>query len=134
MRLIQDCIEILPIAIRARGLAIYNICVSLAGFLNQYLNPVGLASIGWKCEQDLCTWLTADYIVYDVWIAFELVIVFLFFKETRYMSLEETAVVYDGQAVVEDISRKGALAVEGHAQVNEKMDGPVTQVVTAELV
>lgn len=45
-----DCIEILPIAIRARGLAIYNLSVSLAGFLNQYLNPVGLANIGWKCE------------------------------------------------------------------------------------
>jgi hypothetical protein len=110
-----DCIEILPIAIRARGLAIYNLSVSLAGFLNQYLNPVGLANIGWKCEwrcghdsttdhpphittlsliivtQSHPPGLTArragtdsgaDYIVYDVWIAFELAIVYFFFPET----------------------------------------------------
>lgn len=44
------CIEILPIAIRARGLAIYNISVSLAGFVNQYVNPIGLEKLGWKCE------------------------------------------------------------------------------------
>jgi hypothetical protein len=44
------CIEILPIAIRARGLAIYNISVSLAGFVNQYLNPIGIQNLGWKCE------------------------------------------------------------------------------------
>ncbi|RSH90986.1 hypothetical protein EHS25_010162 [Saitozyma podzolica] len=97
------CIEILPIAIRARGLAIYNLSVSLAGFLNQYLNPVGLANIGWKY-----------YIVYDVWIAFELAIVYFFFPETSNTSLEETAAMFDGAAIVEDIAMKGQQAVEGH--------------------
>jgi hypothetical protein len=45
-----DCIEILPLSIRARGLAIYNLSVSLAGFVNQYVNPIGLQKLGWKCE------------------------------------------------------------------------------------
>jgi hypothetical protein len=149
-----DCIEILPIAIRARGLAIYNLSVSLAGFLNQYLNPVGLANIGWKCEwrcghdstsdhpphiitlslviltQSHPPGLTArrsgtdsgaDYIVYDVWIAFELVIVYLFFPETKNNSLEETAAMFDGAEIVEDIAMKGQQAVDGHvSQVVEQ--------------
>jgi len=45
----SDCIEILPLSIRARGLAIYNLSVSLAGFVNQYVNPIGLQNLGWKC-------------------------------------------------------------------------------------
>ncbi|WVQ82793.1 hypothetical protein IAT38_004925 [Cryptococcus sp. DSM 104549] len=94
------CIEILPIAIRARGLAIYNISVSCAGFVNQYLNPVGLQNIGWKF-----------YIVYDVWIAFELVVVFFFFRETRGMSLEETAAIFDGEGAVQEIAAKGQAAL-----------------------
>jgi hypothetical protein len=50
---LPDCIEILPLAIRARGLAIYNLSVSLAGFVNQYVNPIGLQKLGWKCESFL---------------------------------------------------------------------------------
>lgn len=53
-----DCIEILPLAIRARGLAIYNLSVSLAGFVNQYVNPIGLQKLGWKCESLLRSWRT----------------------------------------------------------------------------
>lgn len=51
------------------------------------------------------------YIVYDVWILFELCIVFFFFKETRGMSLEETAAIFDGQDAVQDIAARGNAAV-----------------------
>ena len=54
---------------------------------------------------------TKDYIIYDVWIAFEVVFVYFFFKETQGMSLEETAAIFDGQEYVEDITRKGDLGV-----------------------
>ncbi|KAK1920766.1 general substrate transporter [Papiliotrema laurentii] len=109
------CIEILPLAIRARGLAVYNLSVSLAGFVNQYLNPVGIQNLGWKY-----------YIVYDVWIFFELVIVFFFFKETQGMSLEGTAALYDGALAVEGIAASGAAATEkarGVEDVEEKEQG-----------
>ncbi|KAK4689144.1 hypothetical protein P7C73_g973, partial [Tremellales sp. Uapishka_1] len=95
-------IEILPISIRGRGLAIYNLSVSLAGVLNQYLNPVGLANIGWKF-----------YIVYDIWICFELVIVYFFFKETSGMSLEETAAIFDGPEAIREIAAEGQTAIHG---------------------
>ena len=70
--------------------------------------------------------LTPDYIVYDVWIFFELVIVFFFFKETQGMSLEETAALYDGALAVEGIAASGAAATEkarGVEDVEEKEQG-----------
>jgi hypothetical protein len=71
--------------------------------------------------------------VYDVWLAFELAIVYFFFRETRGMSLEETAAIFDGQEAVHEIAARGETAVaqaggpvyetkehmEGEPQVNE---------------
>lgn len=51
------------------------------------------------------------YIVYDVWILFELIVVYFFFKETQGMSLEATAAIFDGPGAVEDIAAKGELAM-----------------------
>jgi len=45
------------------------------------------------------------YIVYCVWIAFELVVVFFFFKETQGMSLEETSAIFDGPEAVRTLAR-----------------------------
>ena len=47
---------------------------------NQYVNPIAIKHIGWKY-----------YIVYDVWIAVELIVVYFFYIETRYTPLEEIA-------------------------------------------
>ena len=71
------------------------------------------------------TRLTIVYIVYDVWIFFELVIVFFFFRETQGLSLEETAALYDGQLAVDNIAAGGAAATEkarmGHMEdIDEK--------------
>lgn len=41
----------------------------------------------------------ADYIVYDVWLALELAVVYFLFIETGNGSLEETAALLDGVAV-----------------------------------
>ena len=47
---------------------------------NQYVNPIALGHIKWKY-----------YIVYDVWLVVELVVVYFFYIETRYTPLEEIA-------------------------------------------
>ena len=47
----------------------------------RYTNPIALGAIGWKY-----------YIVYDVWLLFELVFCYLFIVETRNHTLEETSV------------------------------------------
>jgi len=53
---------------------------------NQYVNPIALKHIGWKY-----------YIVYDVWIVIELIVVYFFYIETRYTPLEEIAKHFDGE-------------------------------------
>lgn len=56
---------------------------------NQYVNPIAMDNIGWKY-----------YIVYDVWIAVELVVVYFFYIETRYTPLEEIAKHFDGEVSI----------------------------------
>lgn len=61
------------------------LCVDLALFFNQYVNPIALKNIHWKY-----------YIFYCVWIAIELVVVYFFYIETRNTPLEEIAKHFDG--------------------------------------
>ncbi|KAK8128913.1 hypothetical protein PG984_010021 [Apiospora sp. TS-2023a] len=79
-------VEILPFHLRARGLVLYNLFVALALIFNQYANPIGVTNSGWKY-----------YITYDVWLAFEALVVYFLFVETGKLSLEETAAVLDGK-------------------------------------
>jgi hypothetical protein len=60
-------------------------CVDASLFFNSYVNPIALDKINWKY-----------YIVYDVWLAFELVIVYFFWVETRNTPLEEIVKLFDG--------------------------------------
>jgi hypothetical protein len=60
-------------------------CVDASLFFNSYVNPIALDKINWKY-----------YIVYDVWLAFELLIVYLFWVETRNTPLEEIVKYFDG--------------------------------------
>lgn len=78
--------EILPYSLRAKGMTAMFLMVDIALFFNQYVNPIALKHIAWKY-----------YIVYDVWIAVELVVVYFFYIETRYTPLEEIAKHFDGE-------------------------------------
>ncbi|KAK0123831.1 hypothetical protein ONS95_008825 [Cadophora gregata] len=101
-------VEILPYHLRARGLVLYNLFVAMALIFNQYANPVGVTNIKWKY-----------YIVYDVWLFVELLVVYFLFVETRGASLEETAAILDGveiqQQFVEGVTR--ATEKDGKSQV-----------------
>jgi hypothetical protein len=83
--LVAYAVEIVPYALRAKGLAIMFFCVNVALFFNNYVNPIALKAIRWKY-----------YIVYDVWLLVELVTVYLFYVETRGPTLEEMAKIFDG--------------------------------------
>ncbi|KKY18011.1 putative hexose transporter protein [Phaeomoniella chlamydospora] len=88
--LVGYTVEILPFNIRAKGMTVMFLCVDIALFFNQYVNPVALDNIGWKY-----------YIFYCVWLGFELVVVWFFYIETRNTPLEEIAKHFDGdQAIV----------------------------------
>jgi len=87
--LVGYCVEILPYNIRAKGMTMVFLCVDLALFFNQYINPIALDAIGWKY-----------YIVYCIWLAVELAIVYTFYIETKNTPLEEIAKHFDGDAAV----------------------------------
>lgn len=93
--------EILPYGIRAKGWTWLNFCVDSSLFFNQYVNAIALEAIQWKY-----------YMVYCVFIVFEILVVYFFIVETRYTPLEEIAKYFDGDAV--DV---GQIAV---AEVKEK--------------
>ncbi|TFK23349.1 hexose transporter [Coprinopsis marcescibilis] len=82
--IVSYTVEILPYAIRAKGLAVFNIAISLSLVFNQYVNPVALGKLEWRY-----------YIVYVVWLAVEFVFVYFFVIETKNRTLEETAALFD---------------------------------------
>ncbi|KAJ3035763.1 hypothetical protein HDV00_003435 [Rhizophlyctis rosea] len=85
--LVAYTVEILPFQIRAKGLAFMNFFVSLALVFNQYVNPIALSAITWKY-----------YLVFSVWLAFELIFAYFFIIETKGHTLEEIAALFDGKA------------------------------------
>ncbi|KAL3465719.1 general substrate transporter [Aspergillus heterothallicus] len=76
--------EILPYHIRAKGVALCWSFISIASLVNQYVNPIGLQSIGWKY-----------YFVYIVILVIEVLTFFFVFPETKGIPLEEVARVFD---------------------------------------
>jgi hypothetical protein len=92
-------------------------CVDAALFFNSYVNPVALSDLNWKY-----------YIVYDVWLAVELTVVYFFFIETRNTPLEEIVKYFDGDAAI----LGGDLATEKsrHFLVEEGIGktGDITQI------
>uniref|UniRef100_A0A0W0G2B7 Major facilitator superfamily (MFS) profile domain-containing protein n=1 Tax=Moniliophthora roreri TaxID=221103 RepID=A0A0W0G2B7_MONRR len=106
--IVSYSVEILPFAIRAKGFNVFNLTVSTAIIFNQYVNPIALDAITWKY-----------YVVYCCWLAFELLYVYLFVVETKGLTLEETAALFDGEEATERV------AVAGHKGegIAEKQSG-----------
>lgn len=80
------CSEILPYNIRAKGLALCLGTTALSGVLNQYVNPIGLSSLQWRF-----------YFVYIAILVIEVVCIWFLFVETKGPTLEEIAVLFDGE-------------------------------------
>lgn len=76
--------------------------IDLALFFNSYVNPVALDKLNWKY-----------YIVYDVWLFVELVVVYFFYIETRNTPLEEIVKYFDGETAL----LGGDLATEKARQI-----------------
>lgn len=80
-------VEILPYNLRAKGQAIYNIAQGSANAVNQWVNPIILEAIAWKY-----------YAVYIGILAFYVVIIYFYFPETKNLTMEQIALVIDGEA------------------------------------
>ncbi|KAJ5462519.1 hypothetical protein N7475_007463 [Penicillium sp. IBT 31633x] len=77
--------EILPYSMRAKGYTIMEFAMYIALFFNQYVNPIALENIQWRY-----------YIFYCCFLAVEVVVIWFFYVETRYMPLEEITKIFDG--------------------------------------
>lgn len=76
--LIAYTVEILPFKLRAKGMLIMNIAVNVALVMNNQVNPIPMDGV-WKGTE----WKL--YCVYTAWIAVELVVVYFFYVETKYV-------------------------------------------------
>ncbi|EEU33403.1 uncharacterized protein NECHADRAFT_56714 [Fusarium vanettenii 77-13-4] len=108
-------VEVLPYSIRAKGMATYIFSTKAAVFVNQYVNPIGLDSIGWKY-----------YLVYVVILAVESFIAYGWFIETKGKSLEEIAVLFDKeQAEPIRVSKvegdNAVVAMEEHVEADKRV-------------
>lgn len=79
--------EILPYGLRAKGFTWLNFCVTAALFFNQYVNAIALEALHWKY-----------YLVYCVFLLFEVFIIYFFIVETRYTPMEEISKFFDGDS------------------------------------
>ncbi|KAI0074450.1 hexose transporter [Panus rudis PR-1116 ss-1] len=90
--IVSYTVEILPYSLRAKGFNVFNFTISLALIFNQYVNPIALGHIAWKY-----------YIVYCCWLAFEFVYLYFMIIETKNLSLEETAALFDGEDATKNL-------------------------------
>ncbi|KAJ9656698.1 hypothetical protein H2201_008457 [Coniosporium apollinis] len=78
--------EIWPYRLRSRGLSVTYTATVLAIFFNIFINPIALESIGWRY-----------YIVFIVVLVTMIITVWFWYPETRGHSLEQMAVLFDGE-------------------------------------
>jgi sugar porter (SP) family MFS transporter len=90
--------EILPYNLRATGISYFSFIKGASSTINTYVNPVGMAAIGWKF-----------YFVYVGWIAVEWIVVYITFPETKGLALEEVAVIFDGEDAIIHVNQRAAL-------------------------
>ncbi|KAL2850180.1 MFS transporter [Aspergillus pseudoustus] len=94
--------EIFPFIQRSKGIAVMQMSVRVASVFNQFVNPIGMENIGWKF-----------FLAYVVWLAIETTTVYFFFPETQGPSLEEIALVIEGDdAAVGVVDSKKAIVEE----------------------
>ncbi|KAF6838426.1 major myo-inositol transporter iolT [Colletotrichum plurivorum] len=94
--------EVFPFIHRSKGIAIMQLANKGGTGFNQFVNPIGIANLKWRY-----------YLVYVVIIAVETFVIWLIYPETKGVSLEEVAVVMEGdRAHVERVENEKKLLHE----------------------
>ncbi|KAJ5974798.1 hypothetical protein N7481_008505 [Penicillium waksmanii] len=89
--------EVWPFALRARGVALYSMVLYAALLFNLFVNPIALAAIAWKY-----------YIVFVCILVAATITIFFTYPETRGFTLEEMAILFDGDGVYRTDLKEGA--------------------------
>jgi len=86
--------EIVPFSLRSKAHSVWAITQASFQVFNQYTNPIAFANIGWKY-----------YIVFDCIIVCIIIFLYLCVVETKGLTLEETAMIFDGVDAVADLQQ-----------------------------
>ncbi|KAF9000417.1 general substrate transporter [Cyathus striatus] len=123
--IVSYTVEILPYALRAKGFVVFNFAVSLSLIFNQYVNPIALKALGWKY-----------YLVYVFWLTFETAFCYFFIIETKNLTLEETAALFDGNDNVARIAEKAAeqAGISHHENAEKRSDTDSVEKATEEII
>jgi MFS family permease len=78
-------LEVLPFALRTKGMAIFSMCSYVSAFFNIFVNPIALEKLAWKY-----------YFVYIGVNLFAIVAIWFLYPETKGRLLEEVALIFDG--------------------------------------
>jgi len=81
-------VEILPYAIRSKGMGVWQLLQGVVVVINNYVNPVALDRIKY--------WF---YLVFIAVLVYLTLIIYFVFPETRGLTLEEVAVKFDGTSL-----------------------------------
>ncbi|KIX00192.1 uncharacterized protein Z518_10330 [Rhinocladiella mackenziei CBS 650.93] len=100
--------EVFPFIHRSKGVAITQFFSRGGSAFNQFVNPIGLQNITWHY-----------YIVYVVWLAIETTTIFFIYPETKGPSLEEVAMVMEGNNAKVEVIEIGALTGKSGVDVQE---------------
>ena len=99
-------VELFPFHVRAKGISVFQWFSRAAGFFNQFVNPIGIKSAGWKY-----------YISYCIFLLIEVLFVYFLFPETSGRTLEELAFLYEGKEREEQQKRvQEELHLEGNGK------------------
>ncbi|KAF5322525.1 hypothetical protein D9619_000188 [Psilocybe cf. subviscida] len=79
-------VELFPFHVRTKGIAVFQWFSRMAGFFNQFVNPIGIANAGSSL---------LSLVFYCIFLLFEVAFVFFLFPETSGRSLEELAFLYE---------------------------------------
>ncbi|KAH8734635.1 general substrate transporter [Ilyonectria robusta] len=99
-------VEVLSFEMRAKGMAFSNLAVNAAGLLNQFAWPVSMEKIGWK-----------TYIVFTIWDAIQVLVVYVLIPETKGRTLEELDEIFAAKNPVKTSTTKKILAVDRYGDV-----------------
>lgn len=91
--------EILPFRLRAMGLSILVFATKAASFFNQFVNPIGMDSLGWKY-----------YLVYVGWLLVEIAVFYFLYPETRGYTLETIQEAFGEDVKFDGEEEKGKMA------------------------
>lgn len=93
---------------RAKGSSVKFLFINIAMIVNTFGISVGIKEIGWRL-----------YLVYIIWIAIEIVVIYLFFPETAGKTLEELTAIFDAKNPRKESLKKTKVQIDDSSRVLE---------------